>query len=50
MQLFKCCAVWSFARLRQLKLALDLSRRISEATEHSNWLRHRGELSEINLQ
>ena len=44
MQLFKCCAVWSFARLLRLKLALDLPRKISETTEHSNWLRHRGKL------
>ena len=35
MQLFRCCAVWSFARLRRLKLALDWPRRTSEATEHS---------------
>ena len=40
MQLFKCCAVLSFAKLvaRLLKLALGLPQRISEATEHSNWL------------
>ena len=38
MQLFKCCAVLSFAKLTakllRLKLALDLQTRISEATEH----------------
>ena len=48
MQLFKCCAVLSFAnlvaRLLRLKLTVNLPQRISEATKHSYWLRHCGEL------